>query len=415
MEYGQRVVVTGMGSVNPLGLTVPETWDNIIEGKSGIGLITRFDTSMFNVHIAGEIQHFDPQVYLSIKEARRMDLFEKYAIAAAKQAIDQSQLDIDKKDATRIGVVVSSGVGGLKSMQQGILVMDKQGPRRVNPFLIPMFMTNGASCLIAIQIGAQGPCLSVASACASAEDGIGQAAMMIRAGYIDACIAGGSDAAISEIGISCFDRMGALSHDQEPPYPTPKPFDEDRDGFVMAEGAAVLVLESLEHAQARGADILGELVGYGSTVDAFHITAPDENGAGGCEAIRRALRDANLKPEAIDYINAHGTGTVLNDIAETRAIKTALGEQAKQVAISSTKSMTGHMMGATGALEAIFCLLAIRDNIIPPTINFSQPDPECDLDYVPNVARKAEVNVALTNAFGFGGHNAVLAFRAFSG
>ena len=404
-----------MGCVNPLGLTVSETWGNIIDGKSGIGLITRFDTSMFNVQIGAEIQHFDPQVYLSLKEARRMDLFEQYAVAAALQAIDQAQLDIDTTDATRIGVIISSGVGGMKSMQEGILVMENQGPRRVSPFLIPMYMANGAAGIVAIRSGAQGPCLSVASACASAEDGIGQAAMMIRSGYIDACIAGGSDAVISRIGISCFDRMGALSHDQEPPYKTPRPFDKTRDGFVMGEGAAVLVLESLEYAQARGADIFGELVGYGSTADAFHITAPTEDGVGGCAAIRRALDDANLPPEAVDYINAHGTATILNDVAETRAIKGALGEYAKQVAISSTKSMTGHMMGATGALEAIFCLLAIRDNVIPPTINFSQPDPECDLDYVPNVARKAEVNVALTNAFGFGGHNAVLAFRAFSG
>lgn len=415
MKYANRVVVTGMGCVNPLGLSVPETWKNIIDGKSGIGLITRFDTSIFNVHIAGEIQNFDPEVYLSLKEARRMDLFEQYAIAAAQQAIDQAQLDVKKEDGARTGVIISSGVGGLKSMYEGILVLDKEGPRRVGPFVIPMFMSNGASGLVAIRFGAQGPCLSVASACASAEDGIGQAAMMIRSGYVDVCLTGGAEAPITEMGISCFDRMGALSRNQDPPIGTPKPFDANRDGFVMAEGAAVLVLESLEHARSRGATILGELVGYGSTADAFHITAPDENGIGGCKAIRRALEDANLKPDTVDYINTHGTGTVLNDVAETRAIKTALGEHANQVAVSSTKSMTGHMMGATGALEAIFCILAIRDNLIPPTINLSQSDPECDLDYVPGSARKAQVNVALTNAFGFGGHNAVLAFQAFSG
>jgi 3-oxoacyl-[acyl-carrier-protein] synthase II len=415
MKYARRVVVTGMGCVNPLGLTVSETWKNILDGKSGIGLITRFDTSEFNVQVAGEIQNFDSQVYMTAKEARRMDLFEQYGIAAAQQAIDQANIDMGKEDATRFGVIISSAVGGLTSMYDGILVLDKEGPRRVGPFVIPMFMSNGASGLVAIWLGAQGPCLSVASACASSGDGIGQAATMIRAGYIDACLAGGSDAAICAMGISCFDRMGALSRNQDPPNGTPRPFDAARDGFVMAEGAAVLVLESLEHARARGADILGELVGYGSTADAFHITAPDENGVGGSKAIRRALEDANLKPEEVDYINAHGTGTVLNDIAETRAIKAALGEHAKQVAVSSTKSMTGHMMGATGALEAIFCLLAIQDNLIPPTINLSQPDPECDLDYVPGSPRKAEVNVTLSNAFGFGGHNAVLAFRAFSG
>ena len=415
MEYARRVVVTGMGSVNPLGLTVPETWENTIAGKSGIGWITRFDTSMFNVHVAGEIQNFDPQAFLTVKEARRMDLFEQYGIAAAQQAIDQAHIDMGKEEPTRFGVIISSAVGGLESMYDGILVLDKEGPRRVGPFVIPMFMSNGAAGLVAIRIGAQGPCMSVASACASSGDSIGQAATMIRSGYIDACIAGGAEAPITNMGISCFDRMGALSRNQDPPSGTPKPFDTGRDGFVMAEGAAVLVLESLEHASARGAEILGELVGYGSTADAFHITAPDENGVGGSKAIRRALEDANLEPEAVDYINAHGTGTVLNDVAETRAIKSALGEHAKHVAVSSTKSMTGHMMGATGALEAIFCLLTIRDNLIPPTINLSQPDPGCDLDYVPGSARKAEVNVALSNAFGFGGHNAVLAFQAFSG
>ncbi len=415
MGYDTRVVVTGMGTVNPLGLNVAETWRNLIAGKSGIGPIKRIDTTPYNVHIAGEIQDFDPELYISAREARRMDPFEQYAIVSAQQAIDQADLDITTEDPTRIAVVISSAVGGLQSMQLGILTMDKQGSRRVSPFLIPMFMSNGAAGLIAIHFGVMGPSFSVTSACASAADGIGQAAMMIRSGYVDACIAGGSEAPICGIGLSCFDRLGALSHYQEKPYATPKPFDKNRDGLVMAEGAAVLVLESLEHARARGAEIIGEFAGYGSTADAFHITAPDENGAGGCAAMRKALDDANLAPQDVDYINAHGTGTVLNDVAETKAIKSALGEHAFNVAVSSTKSMTGHMMGATGALEAIFCIQAIRENRIPPTINLSEPDPECDLDYVPNVAREAEVNVALSNAFGFGGHNAVLAFRAFSG
>ena len=415
MENTRRVVVTGTGTVNPLALNVAETWENVLAGKSGIDTITCFDTAAFRVHFGGELKGFDPTAYMSPKEARRMDLFEQYAVAAAQQAIDQAGLEIAPEQAHRVGVVVSSSVGGLNTIQNGILVIEQQGPRRVNPFLIPMFMSNGASGLIAIRVGAKGPCLSVASACASAADGLGQAALMIRSGYIDVCIAGGSEAPISAIGISCFDRMGALSHRGEQPYSTPRPFDKERDGLVMSEGAAVLVLESLENAQTRGATILGELVGYGSTADSFHITAPAEDGAGGCAAMEIALADAGLTPEDVDYINAHGTGTKLNDVAETRAIKTALGEHARQVKISSTKSMTGHMMGATGALEAIFCTLVIQNNIIPPTINLEDPDPQCDLDYVPNRARKAEVDVALTNAFGFGGHNAVLAFQAFSG
>ncbi len=415
MENDTRVVVTGMGTVNPLGMSVPETWQNVLAGKSGIGPITRIDTSPYTVHIAGEILNFDFEPYINAREARRMDLFEQYAIASTHQAIDQAGLDISAEDPTRVAAVVSAAVGGLQSMQEGILIMDRQGPRRVNPFLIPMFMSNGAAGLIAIHFGVMGPCFSIASACASAADGIGQAAMMIRSGYVDVCIAGGSEAPIIGIGLSCFDRLGALSHNQEEPYVTPRPFDKDRDGLVMAEGAAVLVLESLEHARARGAEILGELAGYGSTADAFHITAPAEDGAGGSAAIRKALNDGNLAPQDVDYVNAHGTGTILNDVAETRAIKSALGKHAGAVAVSSTKSMTGHMMGATGALEAIFCILAIRDNQIPPTINLDEPDAECDLDYVPNQAREAEVNVALSNAFGFGGHNAVLAFRAFSG
>ncbi len=415
MQYDKRVVVTGMGTVNPLGLDVPETWQNLLAGKSGIGPITQIDSTPYNVHIAGEIQNFDFQPYFSAREARRMDLFEQYAIASTQEAIDQASLDVTAEDPTRIAVVISAAVGGLQSMQEGVLTMAKKGPRRVSPFVIPMFMSNGAAGLTAIHFGVTGPCFSVASACASAADGIGQAVMMIRSGYVDVCIAGGSEAPISGIGLSCFDRLGALSHNQEKPYATPRPFDKDRDGLVMAEGAAVLVLESLEHARARGAEIVGEFAGYGSTADAFHITAPAEDGAGGSAAIRKAMEDGNLTPQDVDYINAHGTGTILNDVAETKAIKSALGERAYTIAVSSTKSMTGHMMGATGALEAIFCMLAIRDNQIPPTINLSEPDAECDLDYVPNQTREAEVNVTLSNAFGFGGHNAVLAFRAFSG
>jgi 3-oxoacyl-(acyl-carrier-protein) synthase len=303
----------------------------------------------------------------------------------------------------------------LNAIQETVTTLIDEGPRRISPFMIPMIMANGAAGVIAIEKGIQGPCFSIASACASANDAIGQAGLLIQAGIIDAAIVGGSEATINRTGISTFDRLTALSRKNEDYSVTPSPFDRDRDGLVMGEGAAILTVESLDHAKERDADILAELVGYGSTVDAFHITAPAEDGSGGARAMKAALQMAKLDPEDVDYVNAHGTGTELNDISETKAIKGALGEYAYQVPVSSTKSMTGHLMGATGALEAIFCIQAMRDGVIPPTMHLLNPDPECDLDYVPNQAREAEVEVCLSNAFGFGGHNAVLAFRAFSG
>jgi 3-oxoacyl-[acyl-carrier-protein] synthase II len=411
----RRVVITGMGTVNPLGLTVAETWENVVGGVSGVGPITLFDSSDLNVHIACEVKGFDPERYMQPRDVRRSDRFEQFAVAASQEALAQSGFEVQEERADRVAVTISTAVGGLDTMQQGAKTIAEVGPRRISPFLIPMFMPNGASGLIGIEIGAKGPCFSLASACASGADSLGQAAMMIRASLVDVAIAGGAEAPISILGVSAFDRLGACSRRNEEPYTSPRPFDANRDGLVVGEGAAVLVLESLEHAKARGALILGELVGHAATADAFHVTAPSEDGAGGAAAIRAALEEAGRRVDEVDYINAHGTATQLNDVSETRAIKSALSEHAYQVPISSTKSMTGHLMGATGALEAIFCVLAIREGIILPTINLTEPDPECDLDYVPGVAREGKVDLALSNAFGFGGHNAVLAFQAFSG
>jgi beta-ketoacyl-acyl-carrier-protein synthase II len=361
-----------MGTVNPLGLTIAETWQNLVGGVSGVGPITLFDSSDLNVQIACEVKGFDPENYMRARDARRRDRFQKFAIAASHEALAQSGFEVQEDRAHKVGVTISTAVGGLDTMQQGAKTIAEVGPRRVSPFLIPMFIPNGASGLIGIEIGAKGPCFSVASACASGADSLGQAAMMIRSGLIDVAIAGGAEAIISILGVSAFDRLGACSRRNEPPYTSPQPFDVNRDGLVVGEGAAVLVLESLEHAKARGAEILGELAGHATTADAFHVTAPSEDGAGGASAIRAALSDAGRRADEVDYINAHGTATQLNDISETRAIKLAFGEDAYRVPISSTKSMTGHMMGATGALEAIFCVQAIRDGIIPPTINLTE-------------------------------------------
>ncbi|MBI3176371.1 MAG: beta-ketoacyl-ACP synthase II [Chloroflexi bacterium] len=411
----RRVVVTGVGAVSPLGLNVKETWDACVNGRSGVGPITLFDSSNFLVRIACEVKGFDPAQYMEVKEARRRDRYQQLAAAAAKEAHRQSGLVITDDNSGRVGVIISSGVGGLQSIQEGVQTVFTSGPRRVNPFTIPMLMANGASGLIAIDTGAKGPALCVTSACASGADGIGLAFNLIRAGSIDAAFAGASEASICEFGVAAFDRLGAMSRHNDDYSMTPQPFDKNRDGLVMGEGAAVLVLEELEHAKARGAEILGELAGYGSTGDAFHITAPHEQGVGGAAAMRLALNDAKLNPGDVNYINAHGTGTSLNDAAETRGIKLAFGELAYKIPASSTKSMTGHMMGATGALEAIFSTLAIRDNVMPPTIHYQTPDPGCDLDYVPNTARQAPVKVVMSNAFGFGGHNAVLVFKRFTG
>lgn len=410
----RRVVITGMGTVNPLALNVQDTWRAMLEGESGVGQITLFDHSELQVHIAGEVKGFEPTDYMEAKEARRMDRFQQLALAAVREAVRQSGMRINVDNAGRVAIVVSSAVGGLGAIVTAVDTLREQGPRRVNPFSIPMYMPNGASGRIGIELGAKGPSLSIASACASGGDSIGQAALLIRSGIVDAALAGASEATVTELGVAVFDRMGALSRRDGLDAPAPAPFDRDRDGLVMGEGAAVLVLEALEVAEARGAEPLAELVGYGSSADAYHITAPAEGGEGGAAAIWRALESGALRPEQVDYINAHGTGTVLNDAAETAAIKSVFGERAYAIPVSSTKSMTGHMMGATGALEAIICIQAIRENVIPPTINLHHPDPQCDLDYVPNHARQSSVRVAISNAFGFGGHNAVLALGAFS-
>jgi 3-oxoacyl-[acyl-carrier-protein] synthase II len=410
-----RVVITGMGTINSIGNNVGETWKNAVAGVSGVGPITLFDASDLLVRIACEVKDFDPEKFMDAREARRRDRFQALACAASQEALQQSGLNMSQEDPSRVAVVVSTAIGGLTTLEAATLGMDVNGPRRVSPFVIPMFMPNGAAGLIAIDNGAKGPCFSVASACASGADGIGQGWLLVRSGTADAAIVGASDATITRIGIAAFDRLGALSRRNDEMDNTPAPFDLERDGLVMGEGSAILVIESEEHAAARGAKILAELAGYAGTSDAFHVTAPAENGEGGAKAISHALESAGLKPEDVDYINAHGTGTQLNDTSETRAIKAALGEHAYNVPISSTKSMTGHMMGSTGALEAILCVQAILDGVVPPTLHYRTPDPECDLDYVPNQARKLPVGVALSNAFGFGGHNAVLAFRAFSG
>jgi beta-ketoacyl-acyl-carrier-protein synthase II len=411
---GRRVVVTGMGTVNPLGLSVDETWAKVTAGESGVGPITLFDSADLQVRVACEVKGFDPERTMDAREARRRDRFEQFASAAAQEALAQSGLAIAPAQAGRVAVIVSSAVGGLTAIQDAVLMMAEHGPRRVSPFAIPMWMSNGAAGMIAIDTGAKGPCFSVASACAAGADGIGMAASLIRSGAVDAALAGGSEATITRIGIATFDRLGALSRRNDAPHEIPAPFDADRDGLVMGEGAAVVVLEDREHALRRGATILAELAGYASTADAFHVTAPAQDGSGGAAAISAALAEAGLAPGQVDYVNAHGTGTALNDLAETRALKAALGGDAYRIPVSSTKSMTGHMMGATGALEAIFCVLAIRDGIIPPTLHLRRPDPECDLDYVPDRARRQPVRIALSNSFGFGGHNAVLAFRAVS-
>ena len=410
----KRVVITGVGVISPLGLTAEDTWRALTAGTSGVGPITQFDPENLLVKIACEVRGFEPTNYLDMRDARRSDRFEQFAAAATQEAMAQSGLQITPENAGRVGVIISSATGGINSFEEAMLTIFKEGPRRLSPFVIPMYMSNGASGMVAIDTGAKGPSFSVASACASGADGVGQAWTLLRAGVIDAAITGGSEATICEMGIGAFDRLGALSRQNDNYTKTPAPFDKSRDGLVMGEGCGILILETLDHAEARGATILAEMVGYSATADAFHITAPAEQGEGGSAAIVNALAIAGLKPEQVDYINAHGTGTDLNDVSETRAIKSALGDHAYRVAISSTKSMTGHMMGATGALEAIFCVKTIRSGVVPPTINLHDPDPECDLDYVPNQARQMPVRVAISNAFGFGGHNAVLAFQAFS-
>jgi 3-oxoacyl-[acyl-carrier-protein] synthase II len=408
----EKVVITGMGTINPLGRTVNETWEAVSRGVSGVGPITLFDASDFQVKIACEVKNFNPDEYLPAKEARRRDRFEQFAAAAAAEAIQYSGIDLEE-NPEKTGVVISSAIGGFTSILDGEHTLQEQGARRVSPFVIPMLMLNGAAGMTAIDYGFKGPAFAVASACASGADGIGMAWTLLRAGIIDVALAGASEATITPLAIAAFDRVGATSRRSEDFSMTPQPFDKNRDGLVMGEGAGILVLERESHARSRGATILAELAGYAATADAYHITAPSETGEGGARAIRAALESAQVSLDEVDYINAHGTATVLNDQSETRAIKAAFGNIAYNIPVSSTKSMTGHMMGATGALEVIFCVQAIREGLIPPTMHYQTPDPECDLDCVPNQAREKPVKIAISNAFGFGGHNAVLVLRRY--
>lgn len=408
----EAIVVTGMGTVNPLGLTAEQSWYAALQGESGVGPISLFDASDYQVRFAAEVKNFIPENYLPAKEARRRDRFELFAAAAVQEALIQSDLQINDSNRQRTAVIISSAVGGIEAISNSLDTLRVDGPRRISPFAIPMLMSNGASGMIAIDLGIQGPSYSIASACASGADAIGLAWTLLRAGVVDVVIAGASEATITPLGVAAFDRVGALSRNEDHRC-TPQPFDLQRDGLVMGEGAAVLILERISHARSRGADILAELAGYAATSDAHHVTAPAEDGSGGARAIRKALESAHIDPHEISYINAHGTGTVLNDLSETRAIKSALGALAYNIPVSSTKSMTGHLMGATGALEALFCVKAIQESVVPPTIHYQTPDPQCDLDYVPNHARQMPVEIAVSNAFGFGGHNAVLVLRKF--
>ncbi|NPA26858.1 MAG: beta-ketoacyl-ACP synthase II [Chloroflexi bacterium] len=410
-----KVVVTGLGTINPLGHNVAETWANAVQGVSGVGPVTLFDASDLSAQVAAEVKQFDPKAALGAKLARRTSRFEQFGLVAVREALEDAGLEITDQNRDRIAIVVSSSVGGIEVFEQSTLIAYRKGPRRVTPFVIPMLMPNGAAGLISIQYGITGPAYSVASACASGGDGLGLAWQLVRSGMYDVVVAGASDSTLCKVAVAAFERAGAMSQRKPPDFKTPQPFDANRDGFVMGEGSAILILESEEHARRRGARILAEFAGYGASSDAYHVTAPDEEGRGAAKAMRRALEAAGLTPDDVDYINAHGTGTQLNDVMETKAIKAVFGPRAYQIPVSSTKSMTGHMMGATGALEAIFSVLAIRDGVVPPTINYETPDPECDLDYVPNQAREAKVDVVMSNSFGFGGHNAVLVFRRYTG
>ncbi len=408
-----RVVVTGLGTICPVGLDVPTTWRNLLAGQSGVGPITHFDTTGYRVRFAAEVHGFEPTDYMEAKTARRSDRFVQFAIAAAREALAQSRLTITPHNAEEVGIIIGSGIGGVGTYSGQAEVLMTKGPRHINPFLIPMIIIDMAAGQLAIEIGAQGPNFGVVSACATGAHAIGEAFETIRRGDAQAMIAGGSDAAIVPISVAAFDRMRALSRRNDAPEQASRPFDANRDGFVLGEGGAIVVLERLDSARARGAEPLAEMVGYAATADAAHITIPAEQGRGAALAMARALHKAGLRPDDVDYINAHGTSTPLNDRLETAAIKQVFGQHAHRLAISSTKSMTGHLLGAAGALEAIACIMAIGEGRIPPTINYQTPDPDCDLDYVPNVARTMPVRVAMSNAFGFGGHNVTLIFKAY--
>jgi len=411
----RRVVITGLGVVSPVGLNVPTAWANVAAGRSGIGRITLFPTDKFRVKIAGEAWGFNPTDYMSSKEARRADRNVQFAIAAAKEALAQAQISwpLTGADADDTGVLIGTGAAGIWTYTAQQALLDQHGPQRLSPLLIPMIVVDSASVQVSILTNAHGPNFGVASACSTGADAIGTAFETLRRGDAEMMITGGTEAAVTQLGIGGFDQMNALSRRNDSPAEACRPFDAERDGFVLSEGAGVVILEELHHALARGAEPLAEVLAYAATADAAHFTNPDETAAQAARAITRVLHKAGLRPEDLDYINAHGTGTPAGDVFEVRAIKRALGEAADRVPISSTKSVTGHMLGAAGAAELIWCVMALREGVLPPTINYHTPDPACDLDFVPNVARKAEAHIALSNAFGFGGHNSMLVVRRY--
>jgi 3-oxoacyl-[acyl-carrier-protein] synthase II len=411
VEGLRRVVVTGLGAVTPIGNDVREYWEGLRSGRNGVAGITLFDSSRHACRFAAEVKNFNPAGSLEPKEAKRWDRFCQFGVVAAKEAVKHAGLVIDPGNAQRVGVAIGSGVGGLLMMESQAHVLADRGPDRVSPFCVPMMIPNMATGLAAIALGAKGPSSAVATACAAGSNAIGDAFRLIQLGLADVMVCGGAESAITPLGVAGFASAKALSFRNDSPASASRPFDLERDGFVIGEGAGVLVLESLSHAQQRGATVLAEIVGYGTTCDAHHITAPSPGGVGGAEAMRLALADAHLPPEAVDYVNAHGTSTQANDSNETAAIKAALGDHALRTPVSSTKSMTGHLLGGSGGIEAVAAVLAIGHNLVPPTINYSTPDPACDLDVVPNTAREHPVNVVLSNSFGFGGHNVCLAFR----
>lgn len=412
---GNRVVVTGMGALTPLGLDINTTWEGLVDGKSGIDHIAQFDASSLETRFAGEVKGFDPVEYMGRKEARRMDRFSQLAVAASVEAVRDAGLEINDTNKANIGVLIGSGIGGLLTMSEQVRILIEQGPDRVSPFLVPMMIADMASAQVSIALGARGPNFCPTSACSSGSDAIGTAYEIIKRGDAEAMFAGGSEAIITPIGVAGFSANRALSTRNEAPQQASRPFDAERDGFVIGEGAAILVLEDLAFARERGARIIAEITGYGASSDAVHITQPSENGEGAARAMQMALRKAGLAPSEIGYINAHGTSTPLNDKVETMAIKTVFGDYAYHVPISSTKSMTGHLLGAAGAIEGAVCIKVINTGVIPPTVNYNNPDPECDLDYVPNKAREARISSAMSNSFGFGGHNSVLVFQEFRG
>lgn len=407
----RRIVITGMGAVTPIGNSVEEFWAGLMSGKSGAGPITRFDASNHSSKIAAELKDFNPDNYIDAKASRRMDPFVQYAVAAAKMAMDDSGLQITPENAERVGVIIGSGIGGVDTWETQHKALLDKGPGRVSPFFVPMLIANMGSGQVSIMFGAKGPNTTVVTACASGTHSIGDAYEIIKRGDADAMITGGAEAAICPLSCAGFCNAQAFTTRNDEPERASRPFDAERDGFLIGEGAGILVLEELEHALARGAKIHAEVIGYGLTGDAYHMTSPAPNGEGAARCMTMALKSAGIKPEDVSYINAHGTSTELNDKYETMAIKTAFGDYAYKVAISSTKSMTGHLLGAAGAVEAIACVRALEEGIIPPTINYENPDPNCDLDYVPNVPRKADLEIAISNSLGFGGHNGTLVFK----